>query len=166
MSDKNDHDYVHTHDPLTADGTLVTWDEKYATGIELVDSQHKELISLTNKLYKACMDGYEAVSTVFKEAMSSMVEYVRYHFAAEEKIMDRIKYPMYSDHKKQHEVMVRLILESAMEYNEGKKTVPHNFVRILKDWILSHIAIYDKAFGTHVADLRKKQMINENDLVL
>jgi len=112
------------------------------------------------------MDGHEAVSSVFKEAMSSMVEYVRFHFAAEEKLMDRIKYPMYPDHKKQHEVMVKLILESAMGYNEGKKTVPYNFVRILKDWILSHIAIYDRAFAIFVADLRKKSMVNDSDLKL
>jgi hemerythrin len=35
---------------------LVIWDDKYDTGIELIDNQHKELCSLTNELFHACLD--------------------------------------------------------------------------------------------------------------
>jgi len=142
----------------------VVWSERYATGIELIDEQHKELISLTNRLYQACRDGNEVASTVFKEAMSRMVEYVRFHFAAEEKLMGRIKYPQLGEHKKQHEDMVKHILGSANDFKEGKNSVPFNFARALKDWIFSHIAIYDKAFAVYVADLKKKGLLNDSDL--
>ena len=145
MATKND-----PVDNVKSDSTeIVRWDEKYATGIELIDNQHKELISLTNKLFQACLEGNDAVTATFKEAMSHMVEYVRFHFAAEEKFQEHINYPKYSEHKKQHEDMVKLILETVIDYNEGKKFVPNNFVRSLKDWILSHIAVYDKDFAVY-----------------
>ena len=130
---------------------LVSWDEKYATGIELIDSQHKELFSLTNNLFQACLSGNDAVTAAFKEAMSRMVDYVRFHFAAEEKFQEKINYPKYPEHKKQHEDMVKLILETVKDYNAGKKFVPNNFVRSLRDWILSHIAVYDKEFATYAS---------------
>ena len=43
---------------INTDGNkdMVVWDEKFATGIELIDSQHKELFSLTNELFRACSD--------------------------------------------------------------------------------------------------------------
>ena len=143
---------------------IVSWDEKYATGIELIDSQHKELISLTNKLFQACLEGNDAVTVAFKEAMSHMVEYVRLHFAAEEKFQQHINYPKYPEHKKQHEDMVKLILETVKDYSEGRKFVPNNFVRSLRDWILSHIAVYDKDYATYAADQKNKGLISDNDL--
>jgi hemerythrin len=158
-----------TNDPASDlsvnDGSQeVVWSDRYATGIELIDEQHKELISLTNRLYQACRGGNEAASVVFKEAMSRMVEYVRFHFAAEEKLQARIKYPQLGEHKKQHEEMVKHILGSANDFREGKNAVPFTFARSLKEWIFSHIAIYDKAIAVYVADLRKKGLISDDDL--
>jgi len=150
--------------PVPDGSQMVAWNERYATGIELIDNQHKELISLTNKLHRACMNGNETAGPVFKEAMSRMVEYVRFHFGAEEKLMGRIKYPKLGEHKKQHENMVVQILESAKDFNEGKNSAPYIFARTLKEWILSHIAIYDKAFAVHAADQKKKGLISDSDL--
>jgi hemerythrin len=152
------------NDPSGPGGSHVPWSDRYATGIELIDEQHKELVSLTNKLFRACMGGHEVAGAVFKEAMSRMVEYVRFHFAAEEKLMGRIKYPKFSEHKKQHEDMVKHILESAKGFNEGKNSVPYNFARALRDWIFSHIAIYDTAFAVYATDLKKKGLISDDDL--
>ena len=128
---------------------IVSWDKKYAIGIELIDRQHKELISLTNKLFQACLSGNDTVNASFKETMSYLVDYVRFHFAAEKKLQEWIKYPKYHEHKKLHDDMIILILETVRDYNEGRKFVPNNFVRSLKDWILSHIAVYDRDFAAY-----------------
>jgi len=74
---------------------VVVWDEKYATGIQLIDDQHKELFSLTNELFHACLSGEEALKGVFKETMERMVAYVRFHFGAEQELLQRVKYPDY-----------------------------------------------------------------------
>jgi hemerythrin len=140
---------------------MVIWDEKYATGIPLIDSQHKELFSLTNELFHACTGGEEKLQGVFKETMGKMVEYVRFHFGAEQELLQRVKYPDYLEHKKQHDTMVLKILEAVKEFNEGKKFVPNQFVRTLRDWILSHIAHYDKLYSAYIITQKKNGLLGE-----
>jgi hemerythrin len=143
---------------------IVIWDDKYATGIQLIDSQHKELFSLTNELFHACLGRDESINDVFKEIMSRMVEYVRFHFGAEQELLQRIKYPDYQEHKKQHDALVRNILESVKEFNEGKKLVPNQFVRTLRDWILSHIALTDKLYVIYITTQMKKGLLSDRDI--
>lgn len=131
---------------------IVVWDNKYNTGIELIDSQHKQLIELTNKLFIACREDDDVLQAVFKNAMSRMVEYVRFHFDAEIRLLTALKYPDLQNHKKKHDGLVEDILEASIEYNEGRKYVPNNFTRTLRDWILSHIGFYDKAYTLYVRE--------------
>jgi hemerythrin len=145
----------------TEDLDIVVWDEKYAIGIQLIDDQHKELFSLTNELFRACLDREVILKEVFKETMERMVNYVRFHFGAEQELLQRVKYPDFPEHKKQHEELVREILESVKEYNEGKKLVPNQFVRTLRDWILSHIAHYDKLYAHYIATQKSKGLLSD-----
>ena len=126
---------------------IVIWDEKYATGIELIDMQHKQLINLTNNLYVACSARGDNLQTVFKDAMKRMVDYVRFHFEAEVKLLAAIRFPDSVNHQKMHDVLIKDILDAVKDYSEGKKFIPNNFVRTLVQWILSHIAFYDKQYA-------------------
>jgi len=143
---------------------IVNWSDKYATGIELIDSQHHQLVDLTNELYRACLSGGNERLAVFKDAMSRMVEYVRFHFTAELKLLEAIKYPDYNNHKKMHNDLVEEILAAANTYDDGKKFVPNKFVRTLKDWVFGHIAVYDKIYAAYVAEQKKKGVLTENML--
>jgi hemerythrin len=143
---------------------MVVWDEKYATGIHLIDSQHKELFSLTNELFRACLGGDEELKDVFKETMERMVEYVRFHFGAEQELLQRVKYPEYQEHKKQHDILVRDILEAVKGYSKGEKFIPNQFVRTMRDWILSHIALIDKQYVAFITAQKKKGLLSDKDI--
>ena len=142
-----------------ADG-IVAWSESYNTGIKLIDNQHKELVNLTNKLYQACLskDGEE----VFKDTMSNMVDYVRFHFTAELELLERVNYPGLSEHREEHKTLTKNILGAVKDYTDGKKFVPNTFVRTLKDWILGHIAVSDKLYATYIADQKKKGILGDD----
>ena len=126
---------------------IVVWDEKYTTGIELIDTQHKQLINLTNQLYAACSAKGDDLQTVFKDALKRMVDYVHYHFSAELKLLAAIQFPDCGNHQKMHDALIKDILDAVKDFNEGKKFTPNNFVRTLVQWILSHIGFYDKQFA-------------------
>ena len=143
---------------------IVTWSDKFATGIEMIDEQHRQLVILTNQLYQACLAGHSTAGPVFLQAMTRMVEYVRFHFSAEQKLLERIGFPDYKDHKMQHDTMVRNILDAAKDYNEGKQFVPNAFVRTLKDWVFGHIAVYDKTYAAYVANLKSKGLISDQQI--
>jgi len=144
------------------DAELVTWSNTYVTGIELIDEQHKELLNLTNQLYKACLDGEGHV--MFKEVMHRLVEYVKFHFSAELKLLEKIHYPGFLDHKKQHENLALNILDAVKSYDESKKLLPNVFVRTLKDWVFTHIAVSDKLYAAYVADQKKKGLLSDQQI--
>jgi hemerythrin len=135
---------------------LVAWDEKYSVGIPLIDDQHKELIRLTNELYRGCLDGDDEARTFFMITVRGVLDYVKYHFSAEEKLMENARYPLLEVHKKQHEGFVLQLVKDVKNYHDGRKFVPNAFVRYLRDWILSHIAIMDTQYAKYILDLKKR----------
>ncbi|MDR2102840.1 MAG: bacteriohemerythrin [Treponema sp.] len=139
-----------------ADDILVEWDDRYAIGIPLIDEQHKKLVDMTNDLYKGCLKGDAEARDYFMKAVHGTVDYVKYHFAAEEKILENIKYPDIVEHKREHEGFVKKLFEDVKSFEEGKKFVPNLFVRYLKDWILAHIAVEDKKYAEYIFSLKKQ----------
>jgi hemerythrin len=113
-------------------------------------------LDLTNKLYKACLKGEAAAKAEFADTLHEAVDYVRFHFTAEEKILEQIHYPGLPEHKKQHAEFVKEVMEGAKKFQDGKSFVPNNFVRFLKEWILAHIAVSDQRYGEYIENLHKK----------
>jgi hemerythrin len=138
------------------ENAFVVWDDRYSVGIPLIDDQHKELIRLTNELYKSCLAGEDAARINFMETVKGTVDYVKYHFNVEEKLLHKVRYPELAEHKKEHETFVKHILSEVQSFQGGKKFVPNVFVRYLKDWILSHIAVADRKYAAYILGLKKQ----------
>ena len=143
---------------------IVTWEPKYSVGVPLIDSQHRELVNLTNVLYKACLSRDKSIGTVFSDAMHKMVDYVRFHFNAENKLLETIKFPEHSEHKKLHETLVKEILAAVKSYEEGNKLVPNTFVRTLKEWVFGHIAICDQVYALYIVNQKKKGLLTDAEM--
>jgi hemerythrin len=133
---------------------LVEWSDSYSIRIPLIDEQHKKLLAMTNDLYAACNYNTDSGRKQFEQTIHDAVAYTKYHFATEEKIMLLISYPHMKQHKKEHTDFVRTILENVRAFEEGKPLVPNQFVRFLKDWILSHVAITDSKMGDFITGLQ------------
>jgi hemerythrin len=138
------------------DDILVEWENRYSLGIPPIDEQHKKLVEMTNDLYRGCLQGDDAARRYFMDAVHGVVDYVKYHFTAEERILENIKYPDIVEHKREHEGFVKKIFEDVKSFEEGKKFVPNVFVRYLKDWILTHIAVQDKKYAEYIIKLKKR----------
>jgi hemerythrin len=121
---------------------FVTWEPRYDTGIPSVDLQHKKLIEFTNALFEACREG--RADAGFKSVVKNAVEYVKFHFTDEEEMMKSKGYEEFPSHKAEHDAFTRQVLGQVSDYMEGRPFVANNFVRFLRDWLLSHIAVTDK----------------------
>jgi hemerythrin len=141
------------------ESVLIEWNQRYSVGIPKIDEQHKELVRLTNELYASCLGDDDEMRARFKSTLRALVRYVSDHFGAEERLLQWVHYPRYAEHKKEHESFVKKILEEMDAYLGGKSFVPNNFVRYLKDWILSHIAVSDKHFADYIFSLKKQKCI-------
>ncbi|MDR1238808.1 MAG: bacteriohemerythrin [Treponema sp.] len=138
---------------------FVEWEDRYSVAIPLIDDQHKHLIELTNGLYNACLAGTEAARVHFREAVHGTVDYVKFHFSAEEKILENIQFPGIAAHKNEHESFVIKVLADVRDFEAGKKFVPNIFVRYLRDWILAHIAVEDKKYADYILELKKQNRV-------
>jgi len=136
---------------------FVQWEERYSVGVGIIDKQHKHLFELTNMLYERCRRGESIAREHFVETLHATVEYVGIHFSTEERLMDKIHYPDRVKHKGQHVDFVKKVMESQKDFEEGKIGVAIEFVYFLRDWILSHIAIYDKNFAEYLNRLIKER---------
>ena len=136
-------------------GVFIPWDDGYSVGIPLIDAQHRELLLLANDLYDACREGSSAATDGFRIAVGAVAGYVKKHFSSEEKIMERIGYPLIEEHRAEHRQFVDQFLSEVKAFHEGKPFVANAFTGFLKDWVLSHIARTDKKLGAHILGMAK-----------
>jgi len=131
---------------MNTKSNLVTWSSTYSVGVRSIDAQHMELINLVNDMYNHIVGDEKAERAYFKKVIHNAVEYVKVHFATEEKILLATKFPGYAEHKKAHDLFILTVLENIRAYEDGKKMNLASFTHFLKDWILTHIAIMDKQY--------------------
>jgi hemerythrin len=129
-----------------AQSDLVKWSSTFSVGVKLIDEQHKELLKLTNDLFNHCIGNEEEERAYFQRVISKAVDYVKVHFATEEKIMIATKFGGYWEHKREHDAFVLTVVEQVRAFNEGRTFTLLAFTRFLKEWILTHIAVTDKKY--------------------
>ncbi|MDR0388933.1 MAG: bacteriohemerythrin [Spirochaetaceae bacterium] len=125
---------------------LVSWSSTFSVGIKQIDEQHKELFNITNDLFNHCVGDSESEKAYFKKVIQGAVNYIKVHFATEERIMLKTKFSGYTDHKREHDMFVLTVVEQVRSFHLGHKFDLTHFTRFLKDWVLTHIAISDKQY--------------------
>jgi len=130
-------------------GQAVKWSEDFACGIKIVDDQHKGLLDLINDMFSHASGNDEEEQEYFKQVVEKAVDYVRTHFATEEKIMKQTQFVGFDEHKKAHETFIVTVLDKAREFQKERKINLGEFTTFLKEWVLTHVAIMDKQYFSH-----------------
>jgi len=125
---------------------LITWTDRLACGVKLIDDQHKGLVELVNEMFNHVTGNYQQEHDYFNRVIQEAVKYVKTHFATEEKIMLATKFAGYAEHKKEHDAFVLAVVDNIKDYEAGNRLTLSSFTRYLKEWILSHIAMVDKQY--------------------
>lgn len=132
----------------------IEFNKSLITGNELIDTQHRELIERVNKLTGECAAGREKNSAI--QTLDFLMDYVDFHFSAEEKLQEENSYPLLDAHKKQHEHFAGAVdsLREMLEEEEGPSDA---FVAAVKknvvDWLLNHIQVWDKQVAEFIRSL-------------
>jgi hemerythrin len=123
---------------------FVIWSNDYSVGSVLIDSQHKELVAMTNELFRGCEQMNGRIAS-FMKTIHKAVNYAKTHFSTEEVFMRKVDYPDYVAHKKEHEDFVNEVLRQVKNFEAGACS-PLEFAQFLKNWLLNHIAVCDKKY--------------------
>lgn len=131
------------------------WKEDLSVGVNLIDSEHKELIKAVNALFDACMQGKGRAKIA--ETVKFVEDYTVKHFADEEAIQKKYNYPGYPMHQKLHQAFVNDLLtyRKRLEAEGPTVNLVATFNTFVSSWLIKHISIEDKKIGIHIRSLNK-----------
>ncbi len=122
----------------------ILWSDVYLIGIEEIDIQHKYLCKLIN-LYLDKING-DLPEMDADELLDELECYVRWHFKCEEQLMDIYDIPDSDDHKEEHRVLLKMILDNRKLVKTGK-TDHRVFSHFFEDWFTGHSFGFDESMG-------------------
>lgn len=130
------------------------------TGNEMIDSQHKELISKINDVLDSCEKSTDKMVAI--RTLDFLSDYTDYHFTAEEKLQKDLEYPGFLKHKEQHEIFKQTIadLSNMLEEEEGPSQA---FVDKLREKVVEWLYVHIQGFDRSVAEY--KNLKNNNNLL-
>jgi hemerythrin len=120
---------------------LIEWREEYALGIPDVDYEHRQLITLINDLHASLVGG--AGKDEVAAFLGEVHNRISAHFALEERVMRDMRYPLYQEHKADHERLLDEIVEILDDYELGGDFNQESFTAKLDSWFSGHFRTHD-----------------------
>jgi hemerythrin-like metal-binding protein len=125
----------------------IVWSPALAVGIDLIDSQHRELFVYVDALLRASASAkthHELLPTVL-----FLGAYLRHHFGSEEMLMDVHGYENAEQHKAEHVAFLvkYQLLTQRIGANGIASSLPTELQREVRDWLLEHVSTTDRALG-------------------
>ena len=84
-----------------------TWTKDLETGNATIDNEHKQLVKAADALVEACSQGKGRQE--IGSAVEFLSNYTKTHFAHEEELQVKHKYPDYTQHKSWHQAFIKEI---------------------------------------------------------
>jgi len=122
-----------------------TWRDSYSVNNEELDSHHKKLIGIFNKLYDGFLSNGDssAIGTIIGE----LVLYTAYHFRAEEIYMAERGYADIGTHKSEHRFFEEKISQLQHRNFMNDAEVAKEIVVYLGNWLINHVMREDRKYA-------------------
>lgn len=128
---------------------LVKWGDDFKTGWAFMDDDHHRIVDLVNDLQSAARGGagHDAVPRVVGELISVM----RGHFDKEETAMRKSHYPLFSDHKMQHDLMRMKLDELVRNLAASINITAGDLIEFMTNWLTQHTLRHDRDLARHLS---------------
>ncbi len=125
---------------------MFEWKKEFELGIDVIDEQHKTLVSIGNRIsellkeHEEGCDDYDLIMDVIEE----LRDYTVYHFETEEDILLKCEYPDFDAHKVQHDRFIDYLNSIDIdEVDENQKEFLSDLLKRVINWIFKHIMSVD-----------------------
>ncbi|MBI5902833.1 MAG: hemerythrin family protein [Deltaproteobacteria bacterium] len=127
----------------------IEWSEKFESGLDWQDRQHRELLKRINAFLDAMDHGPRAEEPA--RLLNFLWEYSVIHFDAEEQGMKKYKFPGAGVHIREHADFMEDISRLKSDLKVSASTAPvADFQRRISDWFARHIGGTDKEFARFI----------------
>jgi len=121
-------------------------------GDHTIDAEHDLQMQLLDSLSHTLENGADFSS--IRHVLEQFIEFSDMHFLSEQLVMRLHSYPGYEPHLEEHTRLMKKVREIRENVLHGEKLPSVQLVHELRDWLLTHIATEDVAFGEY---LKKKE---------
>lgn len=135
--------------------TIFKWDSSLESGIELVDSQHKQIFEAANAFFISYKCGN--ASKKAQDSLAFLEQYILYHFQAEEAFQSEIGYPKYREHQAYHEYLATQVKFHAVNLgtSDFAQEAIDAFRCFICEWIVKHILEDDLDFSCYYRQIKQ-----------
>ncbi len=139
----------------------IPWDDRYSLGIEMIDTQHKKLFYLVNKLYDL-EDGHDNREEL-RVILYEFSDYMKTHFGDEEEYMLSINYPLLEEHKELHSDIIENL--SQIVHTPAKLPIIQTKMRVVaKRVLVDHIMHEDSKMILFLHEQEDKNIFDITDI--
>ncbi|MDR0672838.1 MAG: hemerythrin domain-containing protein [Zoogloeaceae bacterium] len=146
------------------------WDQRYETGIPIVDSQHHRLVDMLNNMVDEVTERQQQITPDdIVTLLDALAAYAVEHFADEEKLMrenrDNIPneelraafWQHEEQHKRQHDAFVEQVVLTRAEYlaSHHSQATLELLVNFVTSWLSFHILGSDKEMAILIERVRQ-----------
>jgi len=124
---------------------LFTWSDQFSIGHNLIDSQHKEMVLIFNRLHSSYNLGRDRPQSL--EILLELASHTVKHFATEEELMLRYGYPHTQNHKAEHDKLIDELIEVKGKIEKKQLALSVELLQFLKNWLMKHILHADQELG-------------------
>jgi len=127
--------------------SFISWSDEWLCSNDDINIQHKELLSLSNKLISSIMGDY--MENDVDLSIKKLLEHISYHFNFEEIFLNDISYSEANNHKEKHDILIgkaKKLFESSSKKNMLEDTIKF----IVNDVIISHLIHEDSKFFQYI----------------
>lgn len=127
--------------------SFIEWPGTLATGHHVTDDEHRFLVGITNRFAAALEvgDGAEGV----RQILCDLLDYATEHFAHEELLMDRHRYPAADGHKLDHSALLDAISRMLLDFEKGRP-ISTALMALLRHWLSDHIGRVDRPLALYL----------------
>ena len=118
------------------------------TGEKTIDAEHDVQMQLLDSLSQTLQrsDGLAPANYI----LDQFIEFSDMHFLSEQLVMRLHSYPGYEPHLAEHTRLMKKVREIRTNVNQGEGKISLQLIDELRDWLLTHIATEDTAFGEYL----------------
>lgn len=129
--------------------TQFVWQENFNIGVDIIDSEHKKLFKIINKLFRF-KEKNIATNWACQEGIKFFKKHALEHFLDEEKYMASINYEWLEQHRRLHKGFREITLpalEQELEQNKYSSDAVEHFFGVCAGWLIGHTMTEDLAIA-------------------
>jgi len=141
---------------------LTKWSPQLLTGNEIIDKQHIEIFEYIAQIVDS--ERTVKIESETGKIIEYLEDYCNRHFAAEEELQRKYKYPGYEAHKEMHQRFREELSELKHKfvlYGASHELVAETVLFVV-EWLAKHIAKSDKVLATYIRNFQPDKSIPDS----